>query len=59
MQITTAIKVIQKDAEFLGMNFLDMIKFIQKSPLAQTKTTMEAYQVIMEQGARMFAPVDQ
>jgi hypothetical protein len=59
MQIATAIKVIQKDAEFLGMDFLAMMKFIQKSPMAQTKNTMEAYQVIMEQGVRMFSPVDQ
>ena len=58
MQTATAIKVIQKDAEFLGMGFLEMMQFIQKSPLAQTQKTMEAYRTVMESGSKMFAPVD-
>lgn len=57
MQIVTAIKVIQKDAEFLGMGFLEMMQFIQSSPLAQTQKTMQAYRVVMENGTKMFAPV--
>ena len=56
MQIATAIKVIQKDAEFLGMGFLEMMEFIQSNPLAQTQKTMEAYRVVMTVGAKMFAP---
>ena len=59
MQVATAIKVIQEDAEFLGMGFLEMMQFIQKSPLAQTQKTMEAYRVVIQEGAQMFAPVDQ
>ena len=59
MQIATAIKVIQKDAEFLGLGFLEMMQFIQTSPLAQTQETMKAYRVVMAEGAKMFAPVDQ
>ena len=59
MQIATAIKVIQKDAEFLGLDFLAMIKFIQKNPMAQTKKTMEAYKIFMDQGSKLFAPIDQ
>jgi hypothetical protein len=55
MQTATAIKVIQKDAEFLGMSFLEMMQFIQKNPLAQTQKTMEAYRVVMSEGAKMFA----
>ena len=58
MQIATAIKVIQKDAEFLGMGFLEMMQFIQQSPLAQTQKTMEAYRAVIESGSRMIAPVD-
>ena len=54
MQTATAIKVIQKEAEFLGMGFLETMQFIQKNPLAQPQKTMEAYRVIMEQGAKMF-----
>jgi hypothetical protein len=59
MQTATAIKQIQKDAEFLGMGFLEMMQFIKVNPLAQTQKTMEAYRVIIDNGAKMFAPVDQ
>ena len=59
MQTATAIKVIQKDAEFLGMGFLEMMQFIKVNPMAQTQKTMEAYRAVMESGAKMFAPVDQ
>jgi hypothetical protein len=55
MQTATAIKVIQKDAEFLGLDFLEMMQFIKANPLAQTQKTMEAYRVIMTEGAKMFA----
>ena len=55
MKIETAIKVIQKDAEFLGMGFLEMMKFIKENPLAQTQKTMEAYRIVMAEGAKMFA----
>ena len=56
MQIATAISQIQKESEFLGLGFLETMQFIQKNPLAQPQKTMEAYQVIMTQGAAMFAP---
>ena len=59
MQIATAIKQLQKEAEFLGMPLLETLAFIQKNPLAQPMRTMEAYRVFMAEGARMFAPVDQ
>jgi hypothetical protein len=55
MQTVTAIKVIQKEAEFLGLGFLETLQFIQKNPLAQPQKTIEAYRVIMESGAKMFA----
>jgi hypothetical protein len=55
MQIATAIKVIQKDAEFLGLGFLEMMEFIQTNPLAQTQKTMEAYKVVKFEGAKFFA----
>ena len=59
MQITTAIKQLQKEAEFLGMPLLETLQFIQKNPLAQPQRTMEAYRVVMGEGAKLFAPVDQ
>jgi hypothetical protein len=46
MKEVTAIKVIQKDAEFLGMTFLSMVKFIEANPLAQTSKTLEAFKVL-------------
>jgi hypothetical protein len=59
MQIATAIKELQKEAEFLGMPLLETLHFIQKNPLAQPQKTMEAYRVFMGEGAKLFAPVDQ
>ena len=55
MQIATAIKVIQKDAEFLGLGFLEMMQFIQKNPMAQTQKTFEAYNVVKFEGDKFFA----
>jgi len=45
MKLTTAIAVLQKDAEFVGMGFLEFLQFIKLSPLAQTQKTLEAFQV--------------
>jgi hypothetical protein len=59
MQIATAIKHLQKEAEFLGLPLLETLQFIQKNPLAQPQKTMEAYRVFMGEGAKLFAPVDQ
>ena len=59
MQIATAIKHLQKEAEFLGMPLLETLQFIKQNPLAQPQKTMEAYRAVMENGSKMFAPVDQ
>jgi hypothetical protein len=59
MQIATAIKQLQKEAEFLGMPLLETLQFIKQNPLAQPQKTMEAYRVFIDQGAKLFAPVDQ
>jgi hypothetical protein len=55
MKIATAIAVLQKDADFLGMNFLDFIVFVKESPLAQTQKTMEAYRVFTAEASAFFA----
>ena len=55
MKLTTAISVLQKDAEFVGMNFLDFIRFVKDHPLAQTKKTMEAYKVFEAEATAFFA----
>jgi len=55
MKISTAIAVLQKDADFLGMNFLDFIRFVKDHPLAQTQKTMEAFRVFEDQASAFFA----
>lgn len=55
MKLTTAITVLQKDADFLGMNFLDFIKFVKQSPLAQTQKTLEAFRVFEAEAYRFFS----
>jgi hypothetical protein len=59
MQIATAIKHLQKEAEFLGMPLLETLQFIKQNPLAQPQKTMEAYRAFMGEGAKLFAPVDE
>jgi ferritin len=55
MQISTAISVLKKDADFLGMNFLDFLIFVQSNPMAQTQRTLEAFRVVKAAGSAMFA----
>jgi hypothetical protein len=59
MQIATAIKHLQKEAEFLGMPLLETLQFIKQNPLAQPQKTLEAYRVFCGEGAKLFVPVDQ
>ena len=55
MKISTAIAVLQKDADFLGMNFLDFLQFVKDHPLAQTQKTMEAFRVFEADAYRFFS----
>ena len=60
MQITTAIKQIQKEADFQGMPLLETLQDIQKhGRMMYSERTMEAFVVFMQQGQALFAPVDQ
>jgi hypothetical protein len=60
MQITTAIKQIQKEADFQGMPLLETLQDIQKhGRMLYSERTMEAFVVFMQQGQALFAPVDQ
>ena len=59
MQIATAIKQIQNEADFLGMGLLETLQDIQKhGRMIYSERTMEAFVVFMQQGQEMFAPVD-
>jgi hypothetical protein len=60
MQITTAVKQIQKEAEFQGMGLLETLQDIQKhGRMMYGENTMKAFVVFMQQGQELFAPVDQ
>ena len=60
MQITTAIKQIQKEADFIGMGLLEVLQDIQKhGKMLYCEKTMEAFVVFVQQGQELFAPVDQ
>jgi hypothetical protein len=52
MRTETAIKEIQKQAQFLGLSFLETMKFIEKSPLAHPQKAIEAYRVLKEPGVK-------
>lgn len=55
MKLTTAITVLQKDAEFVGMNFLDFIRFVKDHPMAQTQKTLAAFRVFEAEATAFFA----
>ena len=60
MQITTAIKQIQKEADFQGMGLLETVQDIkQHGRMLYSERTMQAFVVFMQQGQALFAPVDQ
>ena len=60
MRIETAIKQIQKEADFQGMGLLETLQDIQKhGRMIYSERTMEAFVVFMQQGQALFAPVDQ
>ena len=60
MQIATAIKQIQKEADFQGMSLLETLQDIkQHGRMIYSERTMQALVVFMQQGQELFAPVDQ
>jgi hypothetical protein len=46
MKAETALKQIQKEAQFLGMNLMETLQFIAQNPLAQPAKTLEAFKVL-------------
>ena len=59
MRIETAIKQIQKEADFMGMGLLETLQDIQKhGRMMYGENTMKAFVVFMQQGQELFAPVD-
>ena len=59
MQIATAIAQLNKEQEFLGLGFLELLQDIQKNgAMVYSEKTMTAFGVFMVQGRKMFATVD-
>ncbi len=59
MQIATAVKQIQKEADFQGMGLLEVLQDIkQHGRMMYSERTMEAFVVFVQQGQELFAPVD-
>jgi hypothetical protein len=58
MKIETAITQLKKEQEFLGLGLLELLQDIQKyGRMVYSEKTMQAYQVFMGEGAKMFAPI--
>ena len=58
MNITTAIKQLQKEVDFLGLPFLETLQDIKKyGRMAYSQRTMEAFDVFFNAGQSMFAEV--
>lgn len=56
MKIETAINVLEKEREFLGMGFLELLQDIQKyGKMVYSERTMEAFERFMVDGRKMFA----
>ena len=46
MKEVTALKQIQKEAQFLGLGVMETLQFIAQNPLAQPAKTLEAFKVL-------------
>ena len=58
MKIETAIAQLEKERQFLGMGFLEVLQDIQKyGKMIYSERTVEAYERFMIDGRKMFAPV--
>jgi hypothetical protein len=58
MEIATAIRILEKEAEFLGLGFLETLEDIQKEgSMVYSDRVMAAFRVFMREGSKLFAPV--
>ena len=56
MKIETAINVLNKEREFLGLGFLELLQDIQKyGKMVYSERVMEAFERFMVDGRKMFA----
>jgi hypothetical protein len=60
MKITTAIEQLNKERDFLGIGFLELLQDIQKhGRMVYSEKTVQAFSVFMDEGAKMFAYVEE
>ena len=60
MKITTAIAQVEKERQFLGIGFLEVLQDIQKhGRMVYSEKTMQAFGVFMDEGAKLFATSDE
>jgi hypothetical protein len=58
MKIETAINQLEKERQFLGLGFLELLQDIQKyGKMIYSERTVEAYERFMIDGRKLFAPV--
>lgn len=58
MKIETAIGILNKEREFLGLGFLELLQDIQKyGKMVYSERVMEAFERFMVDGRKMFASV--
>lgn len=56
MKIETAIGILNKEREFLGLGFLELLQDIQREgKIVYSEKTMEAFERFMVDGRKMFA----
>ena len=48
MTLNQAIRILERDAEFLGIPMLDLLRFIVDNPGAQKQSVLNAFQVYKE-----------
>ena len=60
MKITTAINILEKERNFLGLGFLEVLQDIQKhGRMVYSEKTMVAFSFFMNEGAKLFATVEE
>ena len=60
MKITTAIAQLEKERQFLGIGFLEVLQDIQKhGRMVYSEKTLQAFGVFMDEGAKLFATTDE
>ena len=58
MKIATAFKQIQKESEFLGLTFREVVEDVQKyGRMVYSERTVEAYRTILENSTISFTEV--